>query len=276
MKLSTATSVFIHYAIEDTIAIVAEAGYDGIDIWGGRPHVYRQDFSPKQLQELKRSLADHGLAVSSFMPAFYRYPHSLSNPNPIVREDSIDYIRQCIDNAVVLEAGIVLVVPDHSLHGQTRQESQQRMIDCIDRIALHAAQYDIKLGIEVLDDEETDLVRSCDDALYMIRTLGYKNLGVVLDAGALHVTKEPLEQALAKLGDLFLQIHVSDNHGATQHNLIPGEGTYDFEAMMRVLHTNAYSGFITLELSKSYGLDPGPAVRTSAERLRSWIQQTQL
>jgi len=32
MKLVTATSVLIHYAIEDAIPDVAEAGFDGVDI----------------------------------------------------------------------------------------------------------------------------------------------------------------------------------------------------------------------------------------------------
>ena len=156
MKLGTATSVLYLYAIEDAIPIISKIGFDGVDIWGGRPHVYRQDLSVAELKDLRQIIEDHGLIVSSFMPAFYRYPHSLSNPNPKIREDSIEYMRQCIDNAAVLGAKIVLVVPDLSIYGQTREETLKRMIDSIGVVAQYASRYDLKLGVEILYYDETD------------------------------------------------------------------------------------------------------------------------
>jgi protein FrlC len=276
MKLATATSVLYQYAIRDAIAIVANTGYDGVDIWGGRPHVYRQDLSTAELKDLRQLIRDHGLVISSFMPAFYRYPHSLSNPNPKVRDDSIGYMRQCIDNAAVLEARIVLVVPDLSLRGQTRQESLQRMIESINDLAQYASQYDLKLGIEVLYYDETDLVNTSDDALSIIKQLGCPNIGVVLDTGTLNLSKEPLQDAVAKLNGSLLQVHVNDNAGGSkQQNLIPGDGTYNFQESIRILMKSGYSGYLSAELSKEYSDDPAPALRTTAERLRAWIRESQ-
>ena len=275
MKLATATSVLFFYTIQDTVRMVAELGYDGIDIWGGRPHVYRQDLSTSELNDLRRQIEACGLQVSSFMPAFYRYPHSLSNPNPRVRQDSIDYMRQCVDNAALLGAKIVLVVPDLTLKGHDRAASLQRFIGSIDEVAHYASQYDLKLGIEVLYDDETDLVNSADDALYIIRQLGYDNLGVVLDSGTLNLSKESPAQIFETLNDLVLQVHVSDNEGVkVQQNLIPGEGNYDFAALFSDLKAVGYSGFISAELSKHYADAPAPALRTTAERLRGWMQAT--
>src|SRR4030095_4252075 len=145
--------------------------------------------------------------------AFYRYPHSLSNPNPKVRRDSIDYMRQCTDNAAVLGSPIVLVVPDFSLFGQATVDSRKRMVESVGEVAVYAAQYDLKLGIEVLYEDETDLVVTSDDALNMINELGSDNLGVVLDTGALHLSSESADEIVANLGDLLLQVHVNDNQG---------------------------------------------------------------
>jgi protein FrlC len=273
MKIGTATSVLYLYAIKDAVPIIAKTGYDGVDIWGGRPHVYRQDLSLAELKDLRQIIEDHGLIVSSFMPAFYRYPHSLSNPNPKIREDSIEYMRQCIDNAAVLGAKIVLVVPDLSIYGQTREETLRRMIDSIGVVAHYASRYDLKLGVEILYYDETDFVNTADDALDIIHQLGYDNIGVVLDTGTLNLSKESPEDILTKLGDLLLQVHVNDNNGGkTQQNLIPGEGTYDFKGLMQVLKKHAYEGFLSAELSKEYAADPEPALKTTADRLREWIQ----
>lgn len=275
MKLGTATSVLYQYAICDAISLIAKIGYEGVDIWGGRPHVYRQDLSEQELKHLRKLIEDHSLTVSSFMPAFYRYPHSLSSPNPKVREDSIGYMRACLDNAVVLGADLVLVVPDHSLYGQTREDSQRRMIESIDVIAQSAFQYDeLRLGIEILYYDETDFVNSADDALKIINLLGHNNMGVVLDTGTLNLSKESLKDILVKLDNLLLQVHVNDNQGRNrQQNLIPGEGNYDFRTLIRILKDHKYSGFLSAELSKEYANEPEPALRTTAERLRGWIQE---
>jgi len=273
MKLGTATSVLYLYSLRDAIPLIAQTGFDGVDIWGGRPHVYRQDYSPSELKELCQIIADHGLSVSSFMPAFYRYPHSLSNPNPKVRQDSIEYMRQCIDNAVALEARVVLVVPDLSLVGQARCDSRRRLVESIDVCAQYAAQYELKLGIEVLHFDETDLVNTSDDAIGIIRELGHANLGVVLDTGTMNLSKEEPEVAISKLDCLLLQVHVNDNHGGhKQQNLIPGEGTYDFKKLIGVLKEKKFNGFLSAELSKEYSENPAPALRTTVERLRAWME----
>lgn len=273
MKLGTATSVLFLYAIRDVVPLVARIGYDGIDIWGGRPHVYRQDLSIEELKDLRRLIQDHGMSVASFMPAFYRYPHSLSNPNPRVRQDSIDYMRQCVDNAALLGAPVVLVVPDLSLAGQSRADSLHRMIESIDIVARHASAYDLKLGLEVLYTDETDLINTADDALDIIHQLGYANLGVVLDTGTLNLSKESPEDIFTKLDGLVLQVHVNDNQGVHhQQNLIPGEGTFDFPGLIKVLKRHRYTGFLSAELSKEYAQEPESALRTTAERMRAWMQ----
>jgi protein FrlC len=274
MKLGTATSVLYLYAIQDAIPLIKRAGYDGVDIWGGRPHVYRQDLSTEELKSLRQAIADQGLSVSSLMPAFYRYPHSLSNPNPKVRQDSIDYMRICVDNANILGAKIVLVVPDFSLYGQSRQDSLDRMIDSIDTVAQYTAAYpDITLGIEILYTDETDLVNSAADAQAIIDQLGHANVGAVLDTGTLNLSKEPIQDIFETLGDRMLQIHVNDNDGGhRQQNLIPGDGTFDFQALITYLKGIGYEGFLSAELSKEYADDVEAALTTTANRMRAWMQ----
>jgi protein FrlC len=275
MKLATATSVLYRYAIQDAISVVARAGYDGVDIWGGRPHVYRQDLSTEELNSLRQRLDEYGLEVPSLMPAFYRYPYSLSSPNPRVRNDSLEYMRECVDNAVVLGAAIVLIVPDHSLFGQQRADSLQRLTESIDIIARYAAQRQqrLKLGIEILYGDETDLVNSADDALAIINQIEHENVGAVLDTGTLNLSKESLLEIFDKLDRLVLQIHVNDNQGGEkQQNLIPGEGTYDFQGLVQFLKERGYQGYLSAELSKEYADDPEDALRLTAERLRAWMQ----
>jgi protein FrlC len=272
MKLSVASSVFVHYPIQDTIARVAGAGYDGIDIWGGRPHVYRQDFSAAELASLRRQIEASGLEPVSLMPAFFRYPHSLSSPNEVVRQDSLDYMRQCLDNAVALGAQILLIVPGHSLFGQSLADARQRLLDSIDSICRYAQQYEIRLGIEPANQAVTDLVNTAGDARRIIAEFDDPNLGVVLDTGHIHLSGETPEQAVDILGPLLWQVHVNDNDGRRQQNLVPGEGTFDFGGFLKKLRAVNYEGYLSAELAWDYTLDPLPAVQRSQERMRHLLE----
>ncbi len=181
---------------------------------------------------------------------------------------------ECLDNAALLGAPAVLLLPDHSLHGQTRDDCLKRTIESIDAIAQHAAQYpEIVLGLEVLHFDETDILNTAEDAITIMDEVGYQKMGVVLDTGTLNLSKEPVDQIFSRIGDKVLQVHVNDNPGLDmQENLIPGDGTFGFQDFIRFLVSQDYAGYITAELSKSYADDPELALLATKERLMEWIR----
>lgn len=270
-KLSATTSVFVNYAIPDVISRVAQAGYTGIDIWGGRPHVYRQDYSGKDLKALRTSLNDSGLVVSSFMPAFFRYPHSLSNPNAVVRNDSIDYMRVCADNAASLGAELLLVVPGRSVHGQRQEDAFRLLLDSIYQVCDYCEDYDFKIGIEPANQAVTDLVVSHEDAKKIIDQINCPSLGVVMDTGHMHLNQEDLAVATHLLGSHLLQFHINDNDGVQQQNSIPGEGTYDFSGFFKHIEKLEFDGFLSVELGWHYTLGPEKAIQTAFHQIRKLL-----
>lgn len=271
MRISTATSVFVNHTIQETVRLVAEAGYDGVDIWGGRPHVYRRDLSPTELRQLRDLLDEYNLAVPSFMPAFFRYPHSLTNPNKIIFEDSLEYMRQCCDNAVALGAQTLLIVPGRALSGQEQEDAWGRMSEAITQVYDYSSQYDTKLSIEPVNRYVSDLINTAADALRMINDTGCEGIGVTLDTGHVHLSKETYYDAIQILEDRLFHVHVNDNDGKQQQNLILGKGTFDFTGFMTQLHETGYDGFLTAELAWHYTLDPLPAAQQTAELVRKLI-----
>ena len=271
IQLASATSVLLNYRIQDAVSILAEAGFDGIDIWGGRPHVYRSDYSETELLKLRKMIEQENMVVPSFMPAFFRYPHSLSSPNDLVRQDSIDYMLMCADNANILGAKVLLVVPGRSIYGQGTEDAFNRLLDSINQVCVYCEQYDLKLGIEPANPAVTDLVVTHHDALKIINELEHPSLGVVLDSGHLYLNKENLADVIENLGPLLLQFHVNDNDGEVQQNLIPCDGSFDFSNFIRLLKSYSYNGFLSVELGWQYTIDPTPALRKSLDRLRNML-----
>jgi protein FrlC len=275
MKLSSATSVLLNYSIQDAVSILAAIGFEGVDIWGGRPHVYRDDYTEAELLDLRKSIQQENMVIPSFMPAFFRYPHSLSSPNDKVRRESIDYMFRCADNASILGAKVLLVVPGRSLYGQGVEDAFQRLLDSVNQVCDYCTQYNLKLGIESANQAVTNLVVSYKDALKIITEIDHPSLGVVLDSGHLYLNREDFAEVVQNLGDLILQFHVNDNDGEHQQNLIPGDGTYDFHKFINTLDDYSYNGFLSVELGWEYTIDPEPALKKSLERLQGMLMKIQ-
>lgn len=271
MKIGIASSVFVNYSLPETIRVIAQAGFDSIDIWGGRPHVYREDLSNEELKEMRRNIEDANLTVSSFMPAFFRYPHSLSNPNDRVRADSIDYMCKCMDNASLLGAHILLVIPGKSLHDQSLDDAKQKNLESIKILCERSESYNFYLGIEPANRFVTDLVNTASDAMEIISEVDHERLGVVLDTGHMNLVEEQPSESIDILGDRLLQVHVNDNDGIEQQNLVPGDGVFDFQGLIDLLRQSSFSGCLSAELAWGYCSDPEPPVRLTANRLRKML-----
>ncbi|NPV69633.1 MAG: sugar phosphate isomerase/epimerase [Firmicutes bacterium] len=272
MRISTATSVFVNYPLDAAVEQVIQAGLDGIDLWCGRPHLFRNDYPAGTLAELKKRIESSGLAVVSVLPAFFRYPFSLSSPVDAIRVDSVNYMKDCIDNAVLMGAHHVLVVPTNTLYGQTLEDSRGTFIRSLETVCDHAEMRGMRLGIEVVYPRLSGYLNHTSQAIQVIRDLQSDMVGVVIDTGHLNLSKEGLQPALDGLGEYLWQVHVNDNNSREQQNAIPGDGTFDFEEMMGLLRRYDYQGFLTLELGWSYSFDPYPAVVEAVKRMRGYME----
>ena len=268
MNVSISTSVYVNYKIEDAIQNISKIGFDGIDIWGGRPHIYRNDFSSKELKVINQSIRDVGLTIPSFMPAFYRYPYNLSHPKKIVRLDSIDYMYRCLDNAAELGAKSILIIPGHSLSGQSREDARQNLIDSIGAVLSYAEQYPLLLAIEPVNRYVSDLINTATDALEIIKMLDSDRIGVTLDTGHINLSNESFQEAINLSHNCLIQLHINDNDGKRQQNIILGEGNFNFSSCKNILKSIQYDGFITVELDWQYTLDPNPAAEKVIQQVR--------
>ena len=256
MKVSTVTSVLVNYTLNAAIDKVISIGFDGVDIWWGRPHLYRRDYSEEIISALGEKIKKSGLKIVSVMPAFYRYPFSLSSPVEPICNDSISYMKDCIDNAKLIGADNVLVVPLSRLINQTPSDARRVFVRSLAEVCDYAEQKHIKLGIEVLKNQDCNFITKTQDAIDIINELKSKNLGLVFDTGEMNLTGESFDSALDLAGNLVMNIHINDNDGSSDSNSIPGEGSFNFHALGETLKKYNYDGYLSLELGYHYSSDP--------------------
>jgi protein FrlC len=272
-ELSLSSFVYYNFPLSEAIHRTAAAGYQGIDIWGGRPHAYRHDLSDMEISTLRRQIETEGLAVVSFIPAQFRYPTSLCSPSDKVRKESIAYIQDSIQTAAAFGAPVVSVCPGHTLYGQSVEDGLDRLRDSLNSIAEFAAGYKIRIAIEPADKYETDLVSTCMDGLVMAQSLDHDNLGVLLDNGHAQVVGEDVPKTIANLKERLFHVHIDDNHGQRDQHLVPGEGIFNFVAMLKALAQENYRGYLCAELEWGYTIDPDPPVRLTVERMMEFSKE---
>jgi protein FrlC len=268
MRTALSAFIYLNYPLDEAIRRIAAAGYDGVDIWGGRPHAYRRDLAPADTARLKSVLAAAGLGVASFIPAQFRYPTCLCSNNDGIRRDSVDYINDSLETAARLGAPVVSVCPGHTIFGQTVADGWQRLADSLAKICDHAQPYGVKIAIEPADRYETDLMATTADAMRLVHQIGAPNLGVVLDTGHAHVAGESFESAMAAMGDRLFHVHIDDNNGQRDQHLIPGDGTVDLPGCIGQLKASGYNGYLSAELSWDFTLDPGAAAQAALARIK--------
>jgi len=268
MKYAQSSAVFFNYSLRHAITALGRMGYDGIEIWGGRPHMYRHDLD-EQIDELRSLIDRNGLEACNFIPAQFRYPSLLCSENETVRKDSVEYIKSAIDNAKKIGAPTV-----HLCGGMVAwDEDLERGRRCLLRSFGELAEYVDKVDgpdllIEPAHRFESNLILTIDDGLGMIDELESDRFGILLDTGHCHVNGEDLSSAVLKCRGVPLHIHIDDNNGDFDSHLIPGRGTIDFGALRKALSEIGYDGYVSAELGGMYIMDPVSACEETLDYFR--------
>ncbi len=259
MKFAQSSFVYSNYSLQYAIRSMGRMGYDGIAVWGGRPHMYRQDLHG-QLSEILDLLAEYNMAVCHVVPAQFRYPSLLSSTNEKVRRDSVRYIMDNVDNALLLRSPSLHVCAGMSVFDEPRERGWECLRRSICEILETMPATGLRLYIEPAHRFESNQILTLNDGLRMIDEIGDPRLGILLDTGHLHVNGEDLAAGVDKLGDLLGHVDLDDNDRSADAHLAPGGGTIDFAPFAAALRQAGYTGYVAAELGMQYVLDPEPVV----------------
>lgn len=273
MEFSQSSFVYFNYPLQEAIGRLHQYGYQGVEVWGGRPHLYRHDLDG-QLDEIVALLDRFEMVVPNFIPAQFRYPSILCSLNETIRRDSVQYIQDAVDNALRLRAPSVSLCPGMTLFGEDLDRGWGQLRKSIVELLDYTEGTDLVLLIEPAHQAESTLILTVADGLRMIEEVGSERLGILLDTGHANVNGENLAKVVASLKGVPLHVHIDDNHGDSDAHLIPGDGKIDFAPFARALQRVNYQGFVSAELGFQYTLDPDRAVeKTSAALSEMFVDE---
>jgi D-psicose/D-tagatose/L-ribulose 3-epimerase len=232
-------------ALEETLARIAGAGYDGVEIPGEPQHWIAED--------LRRLLAAAGLApvgltASCTVPATRR---DLAHPNPAVRRDALGYLVDCLHLAGEIGAPLVQMLPSGETRLAplaTREEEWGWSVAAMQEAGREAARCGIRICVEPLNRYEAYLVTDAAEALAYVRAVGSPWVGMTLDCFHANLEEADIAGAIRAAGSRLWHLHVADTN---RRGL--GHGHLDLVPIGGALDAIGYPGAVVLEV-----MPPGP------------------
>lgn len=240
MKTSIA-SISISGNLREKLAAIAEAGFDGIEI-------FEQDFiadeaSPREIGDMIR---DHGLEITLFQP--FRDFEGLPEP---YRAKAFDRAERKFDVMQELDTDLVLICS--SVHPKSLGGVDRAAAD-LHELGERAAARGLRIGYEAL--AWGTHVNDHRDAWEIVRRADHPNTGLILDSFHTLGRKIDPETIRSIPGDKIFFVQLADApliemdllYWSRHFRNMPGEGDLDVTRFMQAVMATGYRGPISLEI----------------------------
>ena len=275
MKLSFNTWVYSSYPVwlpayplEETIKRIASIGYDGIEIGAAAPHAYPDYLNRERRQEIKGTLEENGIELSSMLPAPGGGPgNNVASPVSEERRAAIEQYKKVIELCSELGGSTVLYVAGWQIFGTDRAQAWQWSHDALSEIAETASDCGVTIAVEPTP-EDGNLIESCDDAMELMEQASSPNVKVMFDTiHALYRNEVPTDYVY-RMGESLHHVHLSD-----EGRLPPGSGRCDFVSLVEALKETGYDGYLAMEIGfNRRDVEPDQVARQAYEYMRPLIK----
>lgn len=115
-------------------------------------------------------------------------------------------------------------------------------VGVLKNLAKEARAKQLRLGLEVCNRYETNVVNTARSALQMCDEIGEDNVGIHLDTYHMNIEEDDFVRPVCEVGERLEYVHVGENHRGYL-----GSGHIDFTGFFHALDDVGYSGPVTFE-----------------------------
>lgn len=251
MRFAFSSNAFRRYTLEDTIRILAEMGYGGIEIMADVPHAYPPDLTETDIKNIRKVLNRHRMKVSNINAFMLHAVGDTWHPSwieedPHLRQIRVDHTLRCIDLAEKLEASFITTEPGGPLDGIDPEYGKQLFLEGLIAVQDRAREKGIRVLIE---PEPGLLIENSTQFLDFFKGLDPAVFGLNFDIGHFFCAGEDPSALIRDLKDKICHFHLEDIPGSRVHyHLMLGEGAIDLKEVLKTIDEIGYTGFVTVEL----------------------------
>jgi sugar phosphate isomerase/epimerase len=256
VKFAICNEIFKGWKLEDTMAFVAKAGYNAIEIAPFTIANYVTDISAEQRKQIKSAARNAGIEISGIHWVLVQAEGMfLVNSDAEVRKKSSKYFCDLVDFCADIGGHIIVVgspkqrnIPE----GATKEQAVAWARETINPSVMRAMDKGLTICIEPLAPSETNFINTAEEAVRFIRGLRAPSLKIILDVKAMSSEAKPIPQIIRESWSHFAYFHANDKNLKG-----PGFGEVDFKPIAVALKEQGYDGYVSVEV---FNFEEGPEV----------------
>ncbi len=260
-------------SLDEDIAVAAEAGYDGLEIWAAK---------------LDRCLERHSqAALAETFAAAGIVPWTINSIENITfgdRAATMAVSERCLELSVIsraLGSPSIVLVPGPLPEGATRDQVIRETVRALRELSDVAD--GVPLSFEFIGRAGCSVAR-LDLALEIIEAVNRATVGLVIDTFHFHAGGSALADLSRVPLDRLHVLHINDAEPlppaalTDAHRLYPGEGAIDLQGILSALAARGFAGHVSIELFRPeyWGQEPLLVARTARERTRGVLARAGL
>ncbi|MGD8585816.1 MAG: sugar phosphate isomerase/epimerase [Chloroflexota bacterium] len=225
--------------LETLVPKVAGIGFDWIEL-------PLEEFGSFDVGRAVELIKEHGLGVSTVVAM--GPDRDLIHPDPAIRMNGADYIRQAIDVSQTLGSPN-LVGPIYSAVGRTWQSTPDErardldiLVGTLKELAAYAGDHGVRMGIEPLNRFETSFVNLASQAVEIVDRVDHPACGIMLDTFHMNIEEKSLGDAIRAAGPRLIHLHSCENDRGA-----PGSGNVTWDEVAQGLKDIGFDGPVVIE-----------------------------
>ena len=273
MKFGIMSLDFKRLTIEETFRLAKIYGFDGVEIFGTRCHLYPGDYSADVAKNIIHLQNTYHLEIPMYSPLALNLPICICSPFEKERRDGIEYYKKAIKIADDIGCERLLVVADHPGYFTPDSVIWTNLVESMKEICVAAHGTRVQVTIEPLTPMESPVVSTVDHCVKLLQDVGDEHLYAMMDIVPPTIVKEPISKYFDMLGDRLNYAHICNNDGITDAHLRLENGVIPVPDVINVLSKHGYDGYVTTELYSELYYDPELMLSNTARCLKNYLNE---
>lgn len=123
-----------------------------------------------------------------------------------------------------------------------KEGDRARAVKNLKELSKTAEEYDVTLGMEVLNRYEGYILNTCDEAIDFVDEIGSSHVKIMLDTFHMNIEEDNIAAAIRKAGSRLGHLHLGE-----QNRMVPGKGSLPWGEIGQALRDIQYEGAAVME-----------------------------
>jgi len=263
-------------SLSETVRILAEMGYDGVEITPWTVVDSPLEADRETLNAVRETVENAGLEVIGVPRVFAAgdSEYHIGHPEASVRDRTGRYLASIVDLCASIGGSVVIfgspnqrTVPEGTDSTTVWRNAVETFSD--ERLLEQLEATDVTLCMEPISPAYTNFVTTTAEAIEFAEDVGHPNVGVALDGFHLARESRPVTECIR---DAFQHLEHFHSDGDTGRGA--AEGTLEYGPIVETLKDIGYDGYLSLEIHELI-FEGGASTLDAVETARSSIDYLQ-